>query len=293
MEYEKVSALTDIQKKEIEQLIERVHEFDGSKKDPYLNNQFNYYPQMPSFFLARSAGELVGFVMLYADGNYTESVDVFMVVAPQNRHQKIGTKLWQNAHRVLREFGYQKWEFIAEKGFLDSNPNFLNNKNLIADPESEYQMRLDRGKQEFENTRTDLAIRLLESEDISKVVPIYTESFPESSAKEAVTYLTKGLADIANENFVLIYDKEIVGCCSVDISKENEYYLYGIFIAKKYRNQGFAYNFIIKVINWLNNENSYRRTCLLAVDGSNSIAMRLYKSIGFEVETEVYYLYET
>ncbi|EJF00795.1 GNAT family N-acetyltransferase [Liquorilactobacillus mali] len=291
MEYAESKNLTDRQRLEVKQLVEEVHEFDGSKKAPYLSNQFNFYPQMPTFFSAKSAGKLVGFVMLYADGDTTESVDVFMIVAPQNRRQKMGTKLWQNAYRVLREFGYQKWEFIAEKSFLDSNPDFLTNLSLEADADPEYQMRLSKNEQEFMVTRADLEVRPLESKDIPTLVPIYTESFPESSANEAATYLTKGLADAANKNFVLVYDKKIVGCCSVDVSAEVEYYLYGVFVAKKYRNKGFARNLIVKVINWFPANDLQRRDCVLAVDGSNPIALHLYKSIGFKAETEVYYLY--
>lgn len=292
MEYKKAKELTAVEKREVTHLIEKVHEHDGSKKDPYLSSQFNYYPQMPTFFSARSAGKLVGLIMLYADGDHNESVDVFMTVAPQNRHQKIGTRLWQNAYQVLREFGYQNWEFITEKSFLDNNPDFLNNWGLIADPEPEYQMRLNKTKQKFTVTRTNLKIRLLELEDVPMVIPIYTESFSDSSAKEAEKYLRKGLADEANKNFVLIYDKKIVGCCAVDISAKNEYYLYGIFVAKKYRKQGFARTLIIKIIKRFSTKNLDSRDYVLAVDGSNSIALHLYRSIGFEVETEVYYLYE-
>lgn len=290
--YDKFKSLTDKQKEEIKCLVDEVHKFDNTKKDPYLSNQFNYYPDMPAFIVARENEKMIGFLMLYADGEPNESVDVFLIVSPKMRKQGIGTKLWQIGRVILREYGYSQWEFISEGGFLDANPLFLNKLCLLADPEPEYQMRLSQKSQRLEKIQKDLKIRPLEKNDILAIVPIYIEAFPDSSAKEAQTYLTMGLADKNNRNFVLLFKDSAVGCCSIDISSKEEYYLYGLFIAKNFRNKGFARTFITEIVEYFEESNESQKTFVLAVDGSNTAAFHLYKKLGFEIESKVYYLSE-
>ncbi|MDF7638713.1 hypothetical protein PT285_04785 [Lactobacillus sp. ESL0791] len=80
--------LTNIQKTEVNELMEKIHQHDGTCKDPYLSNQYSYFPEMPIFISAYESGALVGFVMIYADEKPNEEVDLYVEVLPEKRRQE-------------------------------------------------------------------------------------------------------------------------------------------------------------------------------------------------------------
>ncbi|HBG91215.1 MAG TPA: hypothetical protein DDW47_03910, partial [Lactobacillus acetotolerans] len=61
--------VVNLSKKELEEandLINQVEGYDHTYRRPYLSNQYNYFPDMPSFVLYYNEKQLIGLLTLYA-----------------------------------------------------------------------------------------------------------------------------------------------------------------------------------------------------------------------------------
>lgn len=270
-----------------QKLIEKVHQFDQTYSDPYLSNTYNYFAQMPTFVLAYVGQELVGLVMLYADEKPNEMVDIYVLVDPDFRRQKIASKMIIAAKKILNKYGYTNFCFPCEKNFLNRNPYFLTKTrlNLIAD--TEYNMATT---QPIKIKQTDqlnqvLKVVSLKKQDVKQVAQLYSKAFSESISV-SVKYIVQSLANEQIKSFILLFHDEIVGYCTVDRGKVD--YLFGLFIADNWQKQGFGSYFIKKIMALLQAQGSQK--FVLDVDIDNNCAIQAYKNAGFKIRSKNIYL---
>ncbi|GGV18122.1 GNAT family N-acetyltransferase [Lactobacillus acetotolerans] len=280
--------VVNLSKKELEEandLINQVESYDHTYCRPYLSNQYNYFPDMPSFILYYNEKQLVGLLTLYADEDPKGIVDITINVLPDYRRHKIGTKLFTEGLKILKKYNFQNYDFMSEQRFLDNNPDFLKNIGLQIEPaESEYQMSY---KNDFINVKRneELEVRKLKQPDVEQLLPLYSKVFA-TNTQETRTYLQESLNEINTKSFVLLLKKEIIGYCSIDVS--DTYYIFGLFIAEKYQNRGLGTYFIKWVMKIL--LESDPKAFVIGVDESNKIAHHLYLKVGFKDQTKVVYL---
>ncbi|BDR55863.1 GNAT family N-acetyltransferase [Xylocopilactobacillus apis] len=286
MKITELTTLSKDQKHQVDDLIKQVKEFDQTYREPYLSNQFNYFPEMPTFFLALENQNLVGFMMLYADEEPDESVDVNIYVLPDKRRQGIGTKLLEAGKKVLHEYGYHDFNFYTEKSFLEKNPDFLTNTKLeIKEEDSEFQMcKTTADKFTIDS---NLSVRILQESDLKTVIPMYCEAFDDVSIREAEQYLSEGIKSSTTLNYLLENEGVPAGLCSVDVG-DKSYYLFGLLISQKYRNQGLGSKFIKEVMQILTARKAL--PFVIGVEQNNSAAYHVYQKVGFTTQTEIYNL---
>ncbi|MCB6840012.1 GNAT family N-acetyltransferase [Weissella viridescens] len=274
--------LTAHEKKQVQTLIHQVHQVDRTFKAPYLSNQYNYFPGMPTFILVYdSATQLAGFTMIYADEAPQDGiVDLIVTVLPAQRHQGIGRMMFNRAQSILDAFGYNQINYITERVFLDANPNLLQKLNMrVAD--SEYQMVM--GQLVEPSTKLAATVRLMKAADIMPLVPIFSSAFDDISDEAAERYLTESLQDASIASYVLTVENTPIGYCAIDLS--DYAYIFSVFIDDRYRSQGYGQYLLTYAISHLQTQGWKR--IVLGVEGTNVAAKRLYNRIGFQDETEI------
>lgn len=285
MEIVKTTKLSQQQIDDVQQLLKTVHHNDQTYRSPYLSNQYNRFPEMPTFVLLYVDHVLSGFSMLYADGELDEIVELYLNVLPQSRRNGYGTILRHESEAILHQYGYQKFQYITEMNFLKSNPTFLEHVGLIAETDHEYQMRWQHSQYDLAN-RTEVKLQRLQQKDIVSISAMNAAAF-KMNVEEATRTITTAFHDDATECFVLkTLTDENIGYCAVD--NGTEYYLYNLFIKPDYRNQGYATYLVDLIVGELSKQR--QKDFVIGVDQTNIPAVKAYTKAGFKIETEVVYL---
>lgn len=287
MQIEQFTQLTQNHIEDIHLLSQAVHAYDHTHKDAYLSNQYNYFPEMPTFVLGYEKKSLIGFAMLYADGNLDEVVEISLMVHPSARRKRIGTAIKQRAFEILKKFGYHKVQYLTERDFLVANPDFINKNQLVVDDEFEYQMRFEKEPVSVES-KMGVGVRRMQQADVLQLVPSYINAFPHLTASAAEQYLQESLEDTSIETYVLLYENQAIGYCAVD--NGGYYYIFGLFVDVEYRNRGFGAQFMQLIMRELYLQEA--KPFVIGVEGDNNRAHYLYQKLGFEDETVLEYLTE-
>ena len=117
---------TNVTEKERQQLLaitRDCHQLDGSYRTPYLDTTYNVDKDMPAFFLAYEATELVGYLSVYADEPKT--ADVSLYVLPAYRREGIARALLSEFANVATQYNLSEVDYVTEIAFLTKHPNFL------------------------------------------------------------------------------------------------------------------------------------------------------------------------
>lgn len=277
--------LSEQQTEEIGDLIAQCHLYDGGAKDPYLDNRFNYFQEMPWVALAISDQNVVGVATIYADAQPPEEAEMAVFVLPQKRRQGIGQRLCELCETTLRQFGYEHWEYWTELAFLNREPDFLAAIGLTADPDWELQMVRPRQKTLVLPVRADTVLRPLSTDEIPNVLPIYQAAFPENTMDSTRQYLLSCLQDQQNDFQVLWQGQEPLGACAIKLDRDSAY-LFSLFISPERQGRGWG-TYLLNQLCLTYDQIPYLR---LGVEASNARAHQLYENAGFQVETTVIYL---
>lgn len=269
----------------VKQLLQKVHKYDHTFRDPYLSNQFNFFPDMPTFLLAYQNQKLIGMIMIYADEKpNTGVVDLYINVLPDARRQGVATKLLSYAKKILRNYNYTKWEYIAEQNFLDSYPKFLTH-NQLSIFDAEYQLSLDLKTFQSAKSYENIFTSELADAEISTVSKMESVIFDNDSIISE-NYIRSSFLDANIMQYVLHNNNQIIGYCAINV--ENEYYFFDLFIAEQYQKQGYGTIFMNQILQKLQQIGNKR--CVIGVMSDNLPALQLYKDSGFIQDTKILYL---
>lgn len=276
------NALSPEQELEARQLLATCQAYDGTRRLPYLSNQYNFDPEMPAFFLAYENQELVGLLTVYADD---EEAMLGLFVTPRARRQGHARKLYQRCCEELAAYPVTEMTFQTERVFLDQHPELLEAWGLVEEAETEFQ--LGRGRQPFgETERADVIFSLACDHHAPGIAAFQAASF-DNDAEVALRYAREAISDSSSRLYILEKDGEILASCTVDLTSPYNY-LYGLAVAEPYRGQGLGTHLVKRLMDELLALND--KPFQIAVESTNPAAHRLYERIGFVVETEVIYL---
>lgn len=291
LSYRTANSLTVDERVHCQTLIERCHHYDHTAKDPYLNQQFNYFPDLPAFILAYANQQLVGVAILYADSDPQSAVpaEVSLFVDPDYRHHGIGHHLQQLAMQLLQRAGYTTIYYVSEAVFLDQHPTFLSRWQLKSTPQVEVQLTLGLSHP-FPPTITSTdTVRPMLEKDLTTLLPAYATSFEIADPQVARTYLQGTYQDPASQAYVLLNQDQLpIGYAAFNLSQDRYAYLFGLFIAPAYRNQGLSQKFLTAL--WPQLIAQQIHQVKLAVESDNDLAQHLYHQVGFQTETQIVYL---
>lgn len=141
--------LSSIEVKQCHYLSDICQKVDATHRQPYLSNMLNFNKEMPAFILAYQDEQLVGLLSIYSDDK-NDPAEVSIIVTPDERRKGIATTLLEYFYAIKEEYQLPGPLFVTEQIFLDKNPRFLANMQLVE--EVEYETWLFREPHYFDIT---------------------------------------------------------------------------------------------------------------------------------------------
>lgn len=282
MEITHTTSMDEMQTKLVKKLIKICQKFDNTFKEPYLLNILNFDKQMPAFFLGYEDSKLIGFLSVYAD---TKDPELSIFIHPEYRRTGYATKLYQAFLSEINLYQLNSVKFQTEANFLNHNPEFIENLNLVVDNETETWM-----------TRTGESFQLLEKngyviKEASKgfslqIAKLQSIIFSED-LKVSEKYVNEAINDDTGTLYMVLFNDIVIATCTIDKSSDYNY-LYGLAVLNAYQRQGIGTYFMKKLIN--TEIEKTNKAFQIAVEDSNVIAKRMYERLGFLFQTQVVYL---
>lgn len=278
----KSNLLTTEEKIKIKELVSICNIFDNSKDCPFLSNEFNIYSHMDNFFLYYNNNKLLGFLNIYADNISIAEISAY--VLPVERKQGIFKSLYKASLEELKKFNYNTIHFKTEKSSISSRKIIKKYNFPLID--KEYLMEFNKYSTLLTNRfSNNFLIRKSTKEDLSSLIYIQVQSF-EEPYEVCETYVKQCFNNIDTILYTALLNNKIIGTCSVDASDNNNL-IFGLCIAPQYQRQGFGSIMLKNIILDLLATNS--KPITISVDTSNTLALNLYKSIGFNIISEYEY----
>ena len=123
MQIKSTNKLNEKEIKSIEKLLTKVNNFDGTYREPYLDNDYNFDKNMPAFFMAyNDLDDLIGILATYAD---SKDVEIQLKIDSDYRRKKIATHLYKTFLKETKEYDLNTVSFVTEEVFLDNNPDII------------------------------------------------------------------------------------------------------------------------------------------------------------------------
>lgn len=280
MNYTSYSGLAKEQCERITDFLFECRTHDQLHNEYYLSSEYDYYPEMHTFYLAEENGEIAGFLMLYADN--PDYAEISAAVHPKLRRKGIFSSLLSHAKQELIRFHYTSFQMKIEKAF-PAREAFLSHypaKYL----HSEYLMIYRRENCMERSKKENFSVRPASPDDLEALTRIESQAFgdpPEVSS----TYVRAAFDGKDTLLFTALFQERIIGCVSVDRSGTYQY-LFALCIDSEYRHQGFGRAMLSDVLIQLS---SSKQPIALGVDHDNLAALPLYQSCGFVPQTEIQY----
>ncbi|UUX33663.1 GNAT family N-acetyltransferase [Fundicoccus culcitae] len=286
MNIEGFASLSPNQMEAITALERLVHQHDGSYRNIYLENRFNFDPAMPAFWLATENQQLVGFLAIYADTQ--EDAEFSVIVHPAYRRQKIASQLVAAAKNIVRQYQIKQVIYVAELSFIQQSPSWQE-KFRWNPSETELIMQTPQLNIPASRAVSAYKLRQVAQADGPAIARIQRETFG-ASEDETKRDLAAAFEDESHRLYVFIDEAgQVVGSTSVNLTPDH-YYFFGLAVGLDYQNQGVASACIPLLMQelWQEKPLPFR----LAVNKDNGAARHVYGKCGFEEITEVVYLSE-
>ncbi|MBP2623144.1 GNAT family N-acetyltransferase [Streptococcus oricebi] len=269
---------------DMQDLVEICHQADGSFSQPYLATTYNVDRSMPAFLLAYEAENLVAFAYLYADEPHEAEVSLY--VRPSHRRQGLMTSLLEKLDDLAARYVLTDLEFVTEKVFLASQPDFCANCQLSLLDGSEIWLTQTSKRYDDLEENPALALKQADASMIEEIASFQSEAFADD-IKTARLYAQQSVENPATLLYVLSYKERLIGSATVD-SSDKVNHLFGLAIDEKYQGQGFGTYLMKSLINDLQEKNNW--DFQIVVEEENQAARKLYGKLGFVERTEVVYL---
>lgn len=286
MQIKSTNKLNEKEIKSIEKLLTKVNNFDGTYREPYLDNDYNFDKDMSAFFLAyNGSDELIGLLATYAD---SKDVEIQLKVDPDFRKQGVASRLYQTFLLETKSYSLNTVSFVTEKVFLDKNPDLIENLNLTRCESEEFQLSRKYKRADLDDSldSANLIFEKASFNDVDELTQLMHEAF-DSDIDIAKRYSIASIESDTVDIYVLRNDKDIISSVSVDFASDVNY-MYSVATKKEYLRQGYAYTLLAKTIKEFEDINT--KDFQIGVDAENTKAKNLYEKLGFKVDTKVLYL---
>lgn len=274
--------LSDKERDAAFEIVKECNKVDQTYRLPYLDNNYNDDPHMPSFVLAYEDDVVVGFLSIYADE--PNEAEVSLYVLPTYRCQGIARSLLDELAKIVKRYRLTEISYVSENNFMKQHPAFID-KYIYKPEENEIWME-QRGRQFSLNEKSDLKVLLANLSLVGEIAEFQAQAF-DNPFVLAEKYARESINDENCLLYVLKKDGQVRASCSVDISLGTNF-LFGLAVQEGYQGQGLGSYLVQSILNDLYKRNG--RLCQIVVEAQNVGALRLYNRLGFEQKSEIIYL---
>lgn len=281
---EEKNILLSIEKKMVNELIKDCQKFDNLHDMPYLDNAFNFYPDMPAFVLAYSEKQVIGFVSIYA--NQIDEANLTIYVAPDYRKQGIGKKLFNQAKKICKKYQYVEVVVQLEQNQLNKMPGILNSFNLRHDKSfSEILMSFERHK--LLTSTNKIKVEKLQQQQINELAKIHAFGFLDDY-EQVKEDLEISFNDEAIEIYAFFNENNLIGSVTFEIIETNKAHLFGYVIKRELQGFGYGQQALNEVLKIMQKKEIKHLNLTVAKDNLN--ARHVYQKHGFVEKTTLEYL---
>ena len=247
--------------------------------EPTYHNTFDDFKE-ETIQLIYKQDTLVGWIHLHIPEVFIHSGFVFVYVKPEYRRQGIGTYVYRQAEKKLKEFGGNWWSSYPE---LEAADRFAMHVGFDYTNTNSYLVHDGRSLTVDEN-----GIRLARSEDYPTAPDIWGKEYAAMHQRLGLPFEQKEMTEeerkedfeiflqMMNRYFVMEVDGIIVGMGSLF---DDDSGIGGLAVDEAYMGNGYG----TRMAAFLTNE-CIRRDCLnpcLYCETGNDNAMHIYKKIGY------------
>jgi len=277
--------LTEAEITEIKHLTTLCNNYENLHTRLSFEMMRNRPEQQINDFLYYDVGAIVGY--LFLDHYGFDEKEFILIVHPDYRRKGIGRTLLHAAQIEGKQRGIKRLILICED-YSPSGQAFVQAVGAKLDfAEHEMVLGTFRERGTFDER---LTLRRARDSDMEMLVAIRaTDSENEERAREHMQewfHYPKQSFYIATFGEKSLGSQEPVGMIRLD-EMEQDIGIYGFVVVPKYRGRGYGRQILEETIRTIRSVSQKRIT--LEVDTTNTVAMSLYLSIGFDVETTYNY----
>jgi ribosomal protein S18 acetylase RimI-like enzyme len=277
--------LTEAEIAEIKHLTTLCNNYENLHTRPSFVMMRNRPEQQINDFLYYDVGAIVGYLSL--DHYGFDENELILMVHPDYRRTGIGRTLLNAAQIEGKRRGIKRLILICED-YAPSGQAFVQAVGAQLDF-AEHEMVLGTFR-ERGTVDERLTFRRAKDSDMDMLIAIRaTDSENEERAREYMQewfHYPKQYFYIATFAEKSLGSQEPVGMIRLD-EMEQDIAIYGFVLVPKYRGRGYGRQMLEETIRTIRSVSQKRIT--LEVDTTNTIAMNLYLSVGFDVETTYNY----
>lgn len=256
-------------------------EYDNSKMDIYLDNEFNFNKDIKSIFLMYENEKLISLLSMFIPTR--EEAEISAYTLPSYRGKGCFKHLFNAAIDELKKYKINDILLTCESSYKIGSEiiNKLGGKYDF----SEYVMRLNVEKFSFDKNKCLSKLCIPVIEDVEILTDISQKTFKENY-EDAKSMLKNTFESKDRKQYALKLENEFVGIGSTSFDG-TETSIYGLGILPKYQGRGLGKELLLWILNDLIQKG--KKNITLEVDSSNKKAFNLYKKNCFEVEIAIDY----
>ncbi len=272
------NVLTEEQIQKVRELETICQEHEGLKRPVFLSGELNLDPRADCFYLSYEGDRLIAFLSLFMILEGEAEVSAYTL--PEFRQRGAFTLLFQKAVKTLAKQGIHRVLFVHEPLGADAKRVL---ETLAAIPShSEYLLVFDRAK--FRKPAGILRLETPREEDIPRLAALDSELFG-NRPEESVSIMKKALESPTMKVYFAFLGNEPIGLCNISTENGNSS-IFGLGIVPKYQGKGYGRETLSLLLERLMPRDG---KITLEVAGTNRAACQLYRTSGFDTETQYDY----
>lgn len=277
--------LNEIQKSEVNELIEICLNFDHLERTLYLENDLNYYEDLKSFYLLYDDKKLVSMLTIYQPNK--NDVELSAYTLPTERRKGYFKKLLKCAFNELNSFQISHKVFVVEPNSKSGN-GVMHSLNACYE-KSEYLLTFDLDQELKQEQITEHGFTIIEMDlnTIQNAIEINIETLNTDPIE--AQYMFQQILEAEDLIcYCALYNEVIIGICCVSFGNSSAS-IFALGVKKIYQGSGYGRKLLMNVINRIKDKKF--NTVSLQVGSESKEAFSLYKSINFQIKTQYdYYL---
>ncbi|MDX8343727.1 GNAT family N-acetyltransferase [Rossellomorea sp. YZS02] len=222
-------------------------------------------------FLLYKDNKLIGFLGIYGFG---DSYEICGMIHPDSRRQHRFQELLQKALHSLKSRSVHKL-LLNVPGSSASGKGFISQTKAAYDF-TEYEMKWNK-KDLIPNTDT-VVLRVADEHDIETIIDLDEKCF-QIVRSDAQMYTKRLFAESRSGNLMIMYGEKTIGKIRVQrMDKKSS--IYGFAIFPSFQGKGIGRKALSQVVM---QESKWTDDIYLDVAATNSKALKLYESSGFQI----------